>query len=272
MFVGGGPPGGQPLPVAHIIHFMRTFFILLGREIKAYFYSPVGYVVMFCFLFLAGYNFYGTVIEVSHGTGDVTVIEVFFNTFIFWLITILGFPVITMRLFAEEYKMGTIESLMTAPVHDWQVVFSKYFGAVIFYMVLWMPSALYFPIFEWVTKSPAALSAGTYFGSYFLLLLIGMFYLSIGCLASVVTRNQIVAAILGLVGILLQFIFSVYALMQPNVTPFFRDLVAYFSTIEHMSGFSSGMIDTRPIVYYLSMTTFMLFLTYQIFQARKWRM
>jgi ABC-2 type transport system permease protein len=250
---------------------MRVFLILLGREIKAFFYSPVAYVVLFCFVVMTGYNFYYVVNILNHGPSDATVLELFFNYPVFWVVTLLGFPLLTMRLFSEEYKMGTIESLMTAPVKDWQVVLSKYFSAVFFYMVLWVPSAFYFPVFEWITKSHATLSAGTYFGSYFFLLLLGMFYLSIGCLASVVTRNQIVAAILALVAILLQFLFGLFALMQPNITPFLRDLVTYFTTIDHMQDFSTGIFDTRPVVFYLSMTTFVLFLTYQIFQSRKWR-
>src|SRR5438477_6818934 len=98
-----------------------------------------------------------------------------------------------MRLFAEEFKLGTIEPLMTAPVRDWQVVLSKFFGALFFYIVLWIPSAAYFWIFQNVTAAGAARAAGAYWGSYLLLLLLGMFYISVGCSASVLTRNQIIA-------------------------------------------------------------------------------
>ena len=251
---------------------MRVFLILLGREIKAFFYSPVAYVVLFCFLLLTGYNFYWMVSELNRNPIDATVMELFFNSIVFWILTLLCFPLITMRLFSEEYKMGTIESLMTAPVKDWQVVLSKYFGALFFYVILWVPSVFYFPIFEWITKTHAASSWGAYIGSYTFMLLIGMFYISIGCLASVLTKNQIVSAIISLVAILMLFLSGLFSLMQPNITPLFRDLVAYFSTFEHMQNFSSGMIDTRPVAYYLTMTTFVLFITYQIFQSRKWRM
>jgi ABC-type transport system involved in multi-copper enzyme maturation permease subunit len=98
-----------------------------------------------------------------------------------------------MRLFAEEFKLGTIEPLTTAPVHDWQVVLSKFFGALVFYLILWIPTLLYFWIFARIANQPAAHSVGAYFGSYLMLLLLGMFYLSIGCLTSVLTRNQIIA-------------------------------------------------------------------------------
>jgi len=251
---------------------MRLFLILLSREIKAFFYSPVAYVVMFCFLLLTGFNFYFMVTGLNNDPSDSTVMELFFNSIVFWILSLLCFPLITMRLFSEEYKLGTIESLMTAPVKDWQVVLSKYFGALFFYVILWVPSVFYFPIFDWITKTHASYSAGSYLGSYTFMLLIGMFYISIGCLTSALTKNQIAAAIMSLVAILLLFLSGLFALLQPNVTPLVRDLIAYFSTIEHMANFSSGMFDTRPVVFYLSMTTVVLTVTYQVFQSRKWRM
>ena len=251
---------------------MRTLFILLGREIKAFFYSPVGYVVLFCFLLLTGFNFYITVFTLNGNPQDQTVMEEFFGSLILWIGTLLSFPLITMRLFSEEYKMGTIESLMTAPVKDWQVVLSKYFAAVFFYIMIWIPTPFYFPVFEWVTKTPAAYSMGACVGSYTFMLLLGMFYISIGCLTSVLTRNQIVAAVMSLVIILLLFLSGLFAAMAPTYTPLLRDIVAYFSSIEHMHDFSIGLIDTRPFVFYLSMTAFVLFITYHIFQSRKWRM
>lgn len=251
---------------------MRPFLILLTREIKAFFYSPVAYVVLFCFLVLTGFNFYICVSLLNRGPSEVTVVEAFFNTVPFWICTLLVFPLITMRLFSEEFKLGTIETLMTAPVHDWQVVLSKFFGALFFYIILWLPSAAYFPIFEWITKAHAAYAPGAYWGSYLFMLLIGMFYISIGCLASALTKNQIIAAILALAAIILLFLAGLLSIFVLNVTPAFQDLVGYFSSIEHMMNFSRGIFDTRPIVYYLTMTTLMLVLTYQVFQSRKWKM
>ncbi len=177
-----------------------------------------------------------------------------------------------MRLFAEEFKLGTIEPLMTAPVRDWQVVLSKFFGALIFYLILWVPPAFYFIIFQQITGQAAAHSAGAYSGSYLMLLLLGMFYLSIGCLASVLTRNQIIAAIISFCAITLLFFLGLVQFILLDVSSATRDLLGYFSAIEHMGTFSRGVIDTRPIVFYLTMTIVMLALTYQAFQSRKWRL
>jgi ABC-2 type transport system permease protein len=201
-----------------------------------------------------------------------TVQEAFFNSVVFWVAFVLIFPLFTMRWFAVDFKLGTIEPLMTAPVRDWQVVLAKFFGALVFYLVLWIPTLLYFAIFLKLTNQPAAHSAGAYFGSYLMLLLLGMFYLSIGCLTSVLTRNQIIAAIVSFCAITLLFFLGLVQFILLDVSSATRDLLGYFSAIDHMVTFSRGVIDTRPIVFYLSMTIVMLTLTYQAFQSRKWRL
>ncbi len=251
---------------------MRKFLILLSREIKSYFYSPIAYVVLCFFLLLTGFTFYIGVTFLNHGSTEVTVVESFFNTVPFWFGFVLIFPLITMRLFAEEFKLQTIEPLMTAPVTDVQVVLSKFCGAVFFYIILWAPTAVYFHMFQWITKTPAAGTPAAYLGSYALLLLIGMFYISIGCFSSVVTRNQIIAAVISFVAIVVLFFVGLLSFILPHMTPALRDFFNYFSSIEHMADFSKGMIDSRPVVYYLSMTALMLVLTHHVFQSRKWKL
>src|SRR5438477_917872 len=175
---------------------MRKFYTLLAREVQSYFYSPIAYIVLVFFLIVSGVDFYFQISFMNQRPVPYSVQEAFFNSVFFWFAFVLIFPLITMRLFAEEFKLGTIEPLMTAPVRDWQVVLSKFFGALIFYLVLWIPTILYFVSFQYITHQPAAASAGAYWGSYLMLLLLGMFYLSVGCLASVLTRNQIIAAVI----------------------------------------------------------------------------
>jgi gliding motility-associated transport system permease protein len=250
---------------------MRTFLILLDREVKSFFYSPIGYVFMFFFLLLNGASFYIALSILNRGPSEVTVIEAFFNTIPFWIGFLLIFPLITMRTFAEEFKLGTVEPLMTAPVRDWQVVLSKFFGVVVFYVILWLPTVTYFEVFHLITKSAAVNAPGAYLGTYLLLLLMGMFYISVGCLASVLTSNQIIAAVISFVVITLLLFGGLLSFVVLHATPAFRDLIAYFSAIDHMFGFSKGIIDSRPVVYYLSMTALCLALTYQVFQSRKWK-
>ena len=251
---------------------MRKFFTLLIRELCGYFYSPTAYIVLVFFLLVSGVDFYFQVAFMNQRPLEYTVQAAFFNSIFFWFAFVLIFPLITMRLFSEEFKLGTIEPLMTAPVRDWQVVLSKFFGALIFYIVLWLPTLLYFAIFEKITAQSAGNSAGAYWGSYLMLLLLGMFYLSVGCLASVLTKNQIVAAIISFCAITLLFFLGLVQYILLEVSSETRQLLGYFSSIEHMGTFSRGVIDTRPIVLYVSMTIVMLTLTYQAFQSRKWRL
>jgi ABC-2 type transport system permease protein len=251
---------------------MRKFFVLLGREVRSYFYSPVAYIVLVFFLLVTGTDFYFQISFMNQRQLQYTVQEAFFNSVFFWFAFVLIFPLITMRLFAEEFKLGTIEPLMTAPVRDWQVVLAKFTGALVFYIILWLPTLLYFWFFQKITHQTAAAASGAYFGAYLMLLLLGMFYLSVGCLASVLTKNQIVAAIISFCAITLLFFLGLVQFILLDVSSETRALLGYFSAIEHMGTYSRGILDTRPIVLYLSMTVFMLTLTYQVFQSRKWRL
>src|SRR5216110_1610171 len=251
---------------------MRKFYALLSREVRSYFHSPIAYIVLIFFLLISGVDFYFQISFMNQRQVQYTVQEAFFNSVFFWFAFVLIFPLITMRLFAEEFKLGTIEPLMTAPVRDWQVVLAKFFGALVFYIILWLPTLLYFWVFQATTHQPAANSTGAYLGAYLMLLLLGMFYLSVGCLASVLTKNQIVAAIISFCLITLHFFSGLISFVLLEVNSSTRQLLGYFSALEQMGTLSRGEIDTRPMVLYLSLTVVMLTLTYQAFQSRKWRL
>jgi ABC-2 type transport system permease protein len=123
-----------------------------------------------------------------------------------------------------------------------------------------------------MTHQPAGTSWGAYFGAYLMLLLLGMFYLSVGCLASVVTKNQIIAAVISFSAITLHFFSGLISFLLQDISSTTRQLLGYFSAIEQMGTLSRGEIDTRPVVLYVSMTIVMLTFTYQAFQTRKWRL
>ena len=251
---------------------MRKFVVLLSREVRSYFYSPIAYIVLVFFMLITGVDFYFQVSFMNQRQVGYSVQEAFFNSVFFWFAFVLIFPLITMRLFSEEFKLGTIEPLMTAPVRDWQVILAKFFGALIFYLVLWIPTLAYFAIFSVVTHQPAAGSAGAYAGSYLMLLLLGMFYISIGCFASVLTKNQIIAAVITFCAITLLFFMGLIQYILLDISAGTRELLGYFSALEQMGTLSRGVIDTRPMVLYLSMTVLLLTFTFHAFQSRKWRM
>ncbi len=250
---------------------MRRFFTLFAREVSHYFHQPLAYVVLCLLSVVTGMQFHFWVTALNGRPAQNTLLEAFFNSPFIWLPFVLVFPLITMRLFSEEYKLGTIETLMTAPVRDGHVVLAKFCGAFVFYLFLWLPSALYFVIFQWQTGVSATGTGGSFAGAYAMLVLIGLFYVSIGCLASSLTDNQIVAAVITFALICAMFFVSLASFIFPVSNPFLREFSYYFSAVEHMGEFSRGLIDTRPLVFYLSLTGFTLFLTYHVFQYRRWK-
>jgi len=250
---------------------MRVFWILWKREVGSSFKTPMAWVILFFLLLVTGFNFYAGVSILNHGPTEVTVVESFFNTIFFWFPFLLLFPLLTMRLSSEEYRSGTVEPLMTAPVRDTQVVLAKFFGVLFLYAVLWLPTALYFVIFWLQTRLTAAGATGAYLGAYLLLLLMGMFYLSLGCLCSSLTRHQITAAVTTLALISLFFLTGLLTFLSGSVGALMQGITVTLSPIEQMTQFSRGIIDTRPVVWYLVMTALCLFLTLHSFQARRWR-
>ena len=250
---------------------MRTFWILWKRECATYFRTPLALVLLVAVLFLTGFNFYAGVNLLNHGVANVSIVEMFFNTPFFWGTLLALCPLITMRLFAEEYRMGTIETLMTAPVRDTQVVLAKFFGAFFLFVLLWSPSLLYFVLFWPSAHQIAAAGYGAYEGAYGMLFLQGLFYLALGCLASVLTSHQLIAGIISFCVITVIFFSGMLSSLIGLTSPLLHELIGLFSPMESMKTFSRGLIDTRPIIFYLSMTGYVLFLTLQVFQSRKWR-
>ena len=250
---------------------MRVLWILWKREVASSFQTPIAWVILFFLLLITGFNFYAGVTILNHGPTEVTVVESFFNTVFFWFPFLLLFPLLTMRSYSEEYRSGTVEPLMTAPVRDTQVVLAKFLGAIFLYTVLWLPTTVYFLIFWLQTRLTSAGAVGAYFGAYFLLLLMGMFYLALGCLCSSLTRHQVTAAVMSFALVSLFFLTGLLTFLAGQVGPFMQGLTVTLSPIEQMTQFSRGIIDSRVVVWYLVMTALSLFLTLHAFQSRRWR-
>ena len=250
---------------------MRAFLILCQKELRSFFLSPLAYVLLALFLFINGWYFATLVEAMRSSVSSRSLIYNFFDSGWFWMGYFILFPLITMRLFAEEKKLGTLEGLFTAPVRTIEVVLAKYVATVVLYLVLVMPLFLFFALFEKVTGEGAAFHQGAFWGSALALLLVGLFNIAIGTFASAITSNQIVAAMITFVGVMLHYFIGFLHQFLTAPGSMWTSTLTYFSTIEHMHAFSDGLIDTRPIVYYLSLSTILLFFTYQVLEFRKWR-
>ena len=248
---------------------MKAFLALWRRELSSYFVSPIGYVVLIFFLVFNGISFSFLVDILSQDEGAMKIINHLFSWIFFWIAMMITVPVITMRLFAEEKRSGTIETLMTAPVTDAAVVMSKFAGAMTFFIIMWLPTLVYAHLLQRFSSILTTIDLRPMFAGYLGVCLLGSFYVSIGLLASSLTRNQIVAAIASFGLICVAF----FAGFLPHLSSAgsHQELEAYISSIDHMRQFSIGMVDTRPIVLYITGTALMLFATVRVVEARKWK-
>ena len=247
---------------------MKNVVALTVRELKAFWYSPIAYVVGALFLVLQGWVFWLLVAVLNDPRVDPswTMAQFFFGgTFFFWFSVLLTAPLLTMRTFSEEKRTGTIEFLLTAPVTDAHVVVSKFLGAWLAYIALWTLTTVFFIVLRFFTP----FDWGPVFTGYLGTWLLGGVLIALGCLASSLTRNQVIAAVASFVGVLL--LFSVGILDVFIHDPETSALIKHCSLIDHLRDFARGILDTRPMVFYLSLTAIFLFLTGRILANPRWR-
>jgi ABC-2 type transport system permease protein len=249
---------------------MRLFRILTFKELKSYFLNPFGWIVLAFVTVMQGVSLSTAMKGFRDTPVRDSLIYVTFHTPLFWFYFLFIFPLITMRLFSEEERSGTLETLLTAPVRTWQVVFSKYSAAMIFYTTLWIPAYIQFKMFVWATHLPPAWSAGQMAGTFTILMLMGAAFTSIGCLASALTSSQIIAGLLTIGILVIQYFMGYVTIIWGESFPG-AELFHYISWQEHLHYFSKGLFDSRPIIYFLSLALFTLFLTYQAVDYRRWR-
>ncbi len=237
---------------------MNNTFAIAMKETRSYFATPTAYVVGAMFLIYTGIVF---VLGVTGQSPEATV-RTYITPASFFLIFLS--PLLTMRLLAEEQKLGTLELLLTAPVRDWEVVMGKYVAAFIMLTVT-IALSLYYVILLYWFGDP---DTGPLLSSYLGLFLHGAAALAIGLMASSLSANQIVAGVVG-IGTLL--ILSFIDAVADRFTGIAADVLANISMGAHFEDFTRGVIDTSNIVYYISLTAVFLFVTVRILETRRWR-
>jgi ABC-2 type transport system permease protein len=176
-----------------------------------------------------------------------------------------------MRLFAHEKYSGTFETLMTTPVNDMQVVASKFAAAIVFYMITWLPMLACLFIVQHFTNQKEALDGGTIGGMYLGIFLVGCLFMALGCFASSLTRSQMAAAMVTFVLGVALFLISFLAAANPTPTDWKGQTLSYFNLFDQMHNFSRGMVDTKAVIFYVTMTFFFLFLTLRSVESRRWK-
>jgi ABC-2 type transport system permease protein len=249
---------------------MQVYWTLTRRELGTFFYSWIGYIVIAGAVFLMGFSFYTLLDKLQGESIPMPITEIFLNL-CFWLILLFSAPLITMRLFALEKYSGTFETLMTAPVGDVAVVLAKFTGAIVFFMIMWLPLLACLGILRYFTRGSNLVEPGTLCSTFLGIFLLGSLYMAIGCFASALTRNQIVAAMIsfaiGTAIFLLSFLSDQLAL-QKTWAMRVLDCVC---VRRQMQEFARGVVDTRYIVFYVTVTFFFLFLTCRVVESRRWK-
>ena len=250
---------------------MQQYLTLVRREIGSFFNSWNGYVVIAVVVFLFGLCFVNMIEVLTRHPAEQPLMEVFYNTVYFWFILLLASPMITMRSFALEKWLGTFDTLMSAPISDAVLVMAKFTGALLFYLLCWLPLLPCLWVTHLFSNDPSILDAGTVASAFLGILLLGGLFMSLGCFASALTRSQVIAAMGALfLGISL-FLLSFLSMAFSGQTGWVARLFAHLSLVEHMREFARGYVDTRPVVFYLSLTALFLFLTHRVVESRRWK-
>jgi len=248
---------------------------LTRHELKSLFYTPSTYIAMVLSLLLMGFFYYLTLLTISSEEQEQMPPTIFFS--LFWVPVLLIVPMLTMRSFAEERRLGTIETLLTAPIQPSQLVAAKFLAAYIFYLLVWFTSIAYPILATIVLKQPELndrfFHTGALAGGYLFIATSGTLFVSIGIFTSSLTRSQLVAGMLSF-SILFMIIVGVAAIhmLQLEVGGSERlpdAVIDYFQVFLHFDDFSRGLIDTRPFVYYLSGTAAVLGFSVLIIESKR---
>ncbi len=244
---------------------MSRLFALTRRELEAHFFAPVPYLVMFLFLLMTWMFF---VVQTAGAHIRVSFQPVFESLTFVLLILV---PLLTMNSVAAERAENTLETLLTAPVRDWQVIAAKWLGTFSFYLTMLVPTLVYWAVLVYLGRHIGKPDTGPVLAAYLGAMLLGGLYIAIGIFASSLTENALLSAFLAF--------FTLIALLVvayiPEVSSLLPDSVGesltYLNQQEHFAVFLTGKIAAYDVIYFVSMTAFFLFLAVRALESRKWR-
>jgi ABC-2 type transport system permease protein len=257
---------------------MRNVLAIAGKELRSYFHSPIAYLVMTVYTAIGGFVFYSSTayyaiaslrMEMQGGMGmpAMSLNEYVIRPILGGVLTVVLLfliPLITMRLYAEEKRSGTIELLLTSPLTDMQIILGKYLGSMILFVILEGLTFLYFTVLFMYGNPNAKPLIANALG----MLLYGGALMALGMWISTFTKNQIIAGAVGLAGFLLLYLLDwVSAYSQGPV----GQVMSYIALTTHFDNFSKGVIQLSDVVYYMSIVMLGIFLTARSVEALKGR-
>jgi ABC-2 type transport system permease protein len=241
---------------------------IFRRELLGLWVTPLAWVMLVVFLLIQGLSFYSIVVHVSSMTSasiDSGPVQAYFGQSIFLLVSLLLVcPALTMRVFAEERKSGTIEALLTAPVTPLGVVLGKYLATLATYVAMWLPTLLYILILRNTGQVDWRVVGSSYLG----VLGVGAGYLAVGTLMSAMTKSQLTAFVLTMLVIFGLFILGIGEYVFD--AGMLRDLSAHVSVLSQMDEMAKGVVDLRRLVFDGSLVVFPLFVTVRVVDSWRW--
>lgn len=244
---------------------MRLLWVLFKKNCEpSSSRRPAADVVLALVMGVSGYSFRAALSILERGPSEGSIVQWMFQPNWFWLSYFFVFPLLTMRLFAEEETAPSSNGSHHARAYLGRWVLLKYLAAVVVYSVLWLPSYFNFHLVDWITAGQIEIPPGSLQGSYIILPAMGLFNLSIGCFASALTSKIIIAAVISFTATCCISWAGLHHGRRRKVSETFVDIISYFASMEHIRTFTSGLIDTRPIVYYTSLALLFLALTHQV--------
>jgi ABC-2 type transport system permease protein len=249
---------------------VRATWTIAKREIVSFFVSPLAYVVLTAWSVLMGLQFWllaafaASQPFTAEGRSPSPLAQFFGGTTLFYICVLVIVPLLTMRLLAEESRTGTIEPLLTAPVSEISIVLGKFAAAMVFWLALFAPTLMY----VWLTSRFGDVDLGAIGATYFGLFTLGLSWMSIGVLMSTIARNQIVAAMLTFLAVAGHFMVGLGQFVFPGDGA--REVFEYVSVWGHLSTYATGVVDTRYLVWDLSITAFAIFLAVRVLESRRY--
>ena len=233
---------------------------LSQREFTVFFYSPIAYIVIAVFLVVSGIFF---VME-NFRPGQEASLRFLFGQYMPYILIFIV-PMLTMRLMSEEFRSGTIEQLMTAPVSDMSVILGKFIGTMGFFVVLLLPTLLYVVLIAAYGDPDVGMILSSYFG----LLLLGALFVAVGLFFSTCTQNQVIAVVCSFVLLAIFTFLANYLAAQTE--GLVRVVLQHLSIPTHYNDFAKGLVDTNHLVFFVTTTAFFLFLAAKMLESRRWR-
>ena len=235
--------------------------IIARRELSSYFYSPIAYVAMTLFLLASGFLFWS-----DFQPGQVAAMRSLFEWMVWLLVFII--PVLSMGLMAQEWSSGTVETLMTAPLSEIDVIIGKFFGSLAFFLVLLCPTIIY--VILLAAYSRPSFDFGPVLSGYVGIVLVGGLFIAVGLFCSSLTKSQVVAAVAAAAILFIVTIIPKWASEKATLPKFWRTISDQL-VFRRYADFSRGILDTGHFIFFLAAIAVFLFLSVKVLESRRWK-